>query len=129
MRKLLVIEQTTDEHVIVSPNPNTPENYYQTVLHEGNYRHSEARGLIPHAINNRIDINQLEIGLMELASTRFPQSQFFFQEGQYLEGSLINRWLRRYDPNLQSHMEGLNPPLPELQENVNGMDAWERRLI
>ncbi|MCT8136653.1 CamS family sex pheromone protein [Anaerobacillus sp. CMMVII] len=112
--EIIIVEETeADEQVIISPNLNTPENYYRTVLHEGDYRHSEARGLVPHAINNRIDINQLEIGLMELAQTRFPQDQYFFQEGQYLEGALINRWLRRYDPDSESHREGLNPPLGE----------------
>ncbi|WP_161568193.1 CamS family sex pheromone protein [Anaerobacillus alkaliphilus] len=112
--EIIVIEDTEDdEQVIISPNLNTPENYYRTVLHEGDYRHSEARGLVPHAVFNRIDINQLEIGLMELASTRFSQNQYFFQEGQYLEGSLINRWLRRYNPEMESHREGLNPPLGE----------------
>lgn len=112
--EIIIIEETEDdEQVIISPNLNTPENYYRTVLHEGDYRHSEARGLVPHAMHNRVDINQIEIGLMELASTRFPQSQYYFQEGQYLEGSLINRWLRRYDPDRESHREGLNPPLGE----------------
>ncbi|QOY37854.1 CamS family sex pheromone protein [Anaerobacillus isosaccharinicus] len=112
--EIIVIEETEDDdQVIISPNLNTPENYYRTVLHEGDYKHSEARGLIPHAVYNRLDINQLEIGLMELAQTRFPQNQFYFQEGQYLEGSLINRWLRRYDPDRESHREGLNPPLGE----------------
>lgn len=111
---IIVIEETEDQdEVIISPNLNTPENYYRTVLQDGNYRHSEARGLVPHAMFNRIDINQLEIGLMELASTRFPQDQYFFQEGQYLEGSLINRWLRRYDSELETHREGLNPPFAE----------------
>ncbi len=119
-------EPEADKQVIISPNLNTPENYYRTVLHEGDYRHSEARGLVPHAIYNRIDINQLEIGLMELASTRFPQSKFYFQEGQYLEGSLINRWLRRYDPELQSNREGLNPSLPKVKQNLDGMGQSER---
>lgn len=125
--EMIVIEETEDqEEVVISPNLNTPENYYRTVLQEGNYRHSEARGLVPHAISNRIDINQLEIGLMELASARFPQSDFFFQEGQYLEGELINRWLRRYDPEIQKNIEGLNPPLPAAKENVAQMETAER---
>lgn len=125
---IIVIEETQEqeEQVIISPNLNTPENYYRTVLQEGGYRHSEARGLVPHAINNRIDINQVEIGLMELASTRFPQSEFYFQEGQYLEGAVINSWLRRFDPELQKYSEGLNPPLPKKEENVDQMEAREQ---
>ncbi|WNF36867.1 CamS family sex pheromone protein [Bacillaceae bacterium IKA-2] len=126
---IIVIEETEEqeeEHVIISPNLNTPENYYRTVLQEGDYRHSEARGLVPHAINNRIDINQLEIGLMELASTRFPQSDFYFQEGQYLEGVVINRWLRRHDPELTGYSEGLNPPLPEMEANFGQMEPREQ---
>jgi len=68
----------------------------------------------------------LEIGLMELASTRFPQSDFFFQEGQYLEGEVINRWLRRNNPDIQDQSEGLNPPLPAAKENVAQMETAER---
>lgn len=125
--EIIVIEETDDQdQVIISPNLNTPENYYRTVLHEGDYRHSEARGLVSRAINNRLDIKQLEIGLMELASTRFPQSEFYFQEGQYLKGSLINSWLRRYDPESKDHKEGLNPPLPEVTEDLDQMENWER---
>lgn len=126
---IIVIEETEEQEeaqVIISPNLNTPENYYRTVLQEGDYLHSEARGLVPHAINNRIDINQLEIGLMELASTRFPQSDFYFQEGQYLEGIAINSWLRRHDPELKGYSEGLNPPLPEMEENFGQMETWEQ---
>lgn len=126
---IIVIEETEekeDGQVIISPNLDTPENYYRTVLQEGDYRRSEARGLVPHAISNRLDVNQLEIGLMELASTRFPQSDFFFQEGQYLEGAVINRWLRRFDEELQDQSEGLNPPLPKMEENVNKMEKQEQ---
>lgn len=126
---IIVIEETEEQEegqVIISPNLNTPENYYRTVLQEGDYLHSEARGLVPHAINNRIDINQLEIGLMELASTRFPQSDFYFQEGQYLEGIAINSWLRRHDPELKGYSEGLNPPLPEMEENFGQMETSEQ---
>jgi protein involved in sex pheromone biosynthesis len=110
--EIIVIEETEDnDQVIVSPNLNTPENYYRTVLHEGDYRQSEARGLVAAAISNRIDINQLEIGLMELAQTRFPPDQYYFQEGQHLEGKLIQSWLRKYDED--KAREGLNPALPE----------------
>lgn len=125
--EVIIIEETEEkEQMMISPNLNTPENYFRTVLQDGEYRHSEARGLVPHAIHNRIDVKQLEIGLMELASTRFPQSEFYFQEGQHLEGSLINRWLRRYDPERQDHSEGINPPLPEVTENLDNMENWER---
>lgn len=128
---IIVIDETEEleeeqQQVVISPNLNTPENYYRTVLQEGDYRHSEARGLVPHAISNRIDINKVEIGLMELASTRFPQSDFFFQEGQYIEGAVINRWLRRFDPDIEKYSEGLNPPLPKTEENVEQMEPGEQ---
>ncbi|OIJ14152.1 hypothetical protein BKP35_08110 [Anaerobacillus arseniciselenatis] len=132
--EIIVIEEVEDQdQMIISPNLNTPENYYRTVLQEGDYRQSEARGLVTQAINNRLDIKQLELGLMELASTKFPQSEYYFQEGQYLEGSLINRWLRRYDENRETHVEGLNPPLPEgdytfLSEETEILSSEERRL-
>lgn len=105
-------ESEEEEKATISPNINTPENYYRTVLQEGSYRHSEARGLVPAAISNRNDINQLELGLMEIASTRFPQDEYYFQEGQ-ITGTEINQWLRRYDPDRQGFTRGLNPSLPE----------------
>ncbi len=112
--EVVIVDEDSDEEekVIISPNLNTPENYFRTVLQEGSYRHSEARGLVPLAMNNRNDINQLELGLMEIASTRFPQNEYYFQEGQ-ITGTEINEWLRRYDSEREGFKRGLNPSLPE----------------
>ncbi|MDQ0254054.1 protein involved in sex pheromone biosynthesis [Evansella vedderi] len=113
---IIIVEETEDseeQHYVITPTIDTPENFYRNVLNEGRYNRSPARGNVADAMNNRIDINQFELGLMEIATAHFPQSDYYFQEGQFLTGDTINSWLRRYDSSETRYMYGLNPPLGE----------------
>ncbi|MBB5172548.1 CamS family sex pheromone protein [Texcoconibacillus texcoconensis] len=115
--EVIVVEETAEEEeqqYVVTPTIQTPENFYRNVLVDGTYQHSEARGNVAHAMNNRIDIDQFEVGLMEIASSQFPQEEYYFQEGRLLDGETINSWLRRYDPSEERYQFGLNPTLPSL---------------
>ncbi|MGO4889731.1 CamS family sex pheromone protein [Anaerobacillus sp. MEB173] len=105
----IIEEVEQQEEVMVSPDIKTSENYYRNVLQEGKYRHSEARGYINAVVFNRLDIDHLEVGLMEIASERFNHEDYFFQEGQYLTSAEINKWLIRYHET--NNTEGINPPL------------------
>ncbi|MBU9721267.1 MULTISPECIES: CamS family sex pheromone protein [Bacillaceae] len=123
--EIIIVEETDDvdeQQFILTPTIDTPENFYRTVLLDGEYQRSPARGVVASAMTNRIDINQFEVGLMEIASAFYEQSEYYFQEGTYLSGDTINSWIRRYNPAESRYARGLNPSLGELEveENEDG---------
>ncbi|MGM0844650.1 MAG: CamS family sex pheromone protein [Bacillota bacterium] len=76
---------------------------------------SENRELITYQINNRVDMNEIETGLMSISEEHFPADKYVYQEGQYLEE--IRSWIRR-----ESNDElGLNPAI-EVTEDMD----WEQ---
>ncbi|WP_082389378.1 CamS family sex pheromone protein [Lysinibacillus sp. ZYM-1] len=54
-----------------------------------------ARGLIIKNMNNALNINAIEKGLMDLSVNHFSTEKFYMQEGQYLNEKMIAQWLRR----------------------------------
>ncbi|MFJ7648533.1 CamS family sex pheromone protein [Lysinibacillus sp. NPDC097279] len=73
-----------------------------------------ARGLIVSNMNNTININEIEKGLMNLSVNYFSPNSFYMQEGQYLDKNMINQWLaRKTEEGL-----GLNPPIKNSTGNV-----------
>ena len=110
---IIIVEETNNEEgrqYVITPTIDTPENYYRNVLEDGRYARSDARGTVAPYMSNRLDLNQFEFGLMEIATTAFEQDKYFFREGQFLTGDRINSWLRRHDPDVARNAEGLNPP-------------------
>ncbi|WP_409253841.1 CamS family sex pheromone protein [Bacillus sp. SCS-153A] len=76
---------------------------------------SKNRELITYQVNNRVDMNEIETGLMSLSEDYFPADKFIYQEGQYLDE--IGSWIRR-----KSNDElGLNPAI-EVTEDM----GWEK---
>lgn len=112
-----VEEQDGEEHTVeISPKVETKENYYRSVLYDGSYPHGEARGFSTDIVYNRLDLEQLEIGLTNIAKSRFDPEKYFFREGQIIEKDELNQWLMRYDDSKDSSGNarnplGLNPPL------------------
>ncbi|MFJ5764300.1 CamS family sex pheromone protein [Lysinibacillus sp. NPDC093210] len=73
-----------------------------------------ARGLIVSNMNNTLNINEIEKGLMNLSVNYFSPNSFYMQEGQYLDKNMINQWLaRKTEEGL-----GLNPPIENSTGNV-----------
>lgn len=108
------VEEAVDDgepSVEVVPQVITPDNYYQSVLYDGTYLHGESRGFGNSVVHNRLDLDELEIGLTRIAQQYFEPENYFFREGQFIEREELNSWLRRYDEN--SNPLGLNPPLGE----------------
>ncbi|WP_078551379.1 CamS family sex pheromone protein [Bacillus alkalicellulosilyticus] len=101
-----------NQEVKVSPEVYTPENYYRSVLYDGKYTHGHARGFSDAVVHNRLDLEQLEIGLTRIAQEHFDPDSYYFREGQYIRRDELNSWLIRTDDN---NPNGLNPPLGEGQ--------------
>ncbi|MFJ7406749.1 MULTISPECIES: CamS family sex pheromone protein [unclassified Lysinibacillus] len=73
-----------------------------------------ARGLIVSNMNNTLNINEIEKGLMNLSVNYFSPNSFYMQEGQFLDKNTINQWLaRKTEEGL-----GLNPPIENNTGNV-----------
>ncbi|MDG5785948.1 CamS family sex pheromone protein [Evansella sp. AB-P1] len=131
--EIIIVEESDgveEQQYIITPTIDTPENFYRNVLQEdGSYYRSPARGTVAPFMNNRIDINQFELGLMEVATTRFSQDRYFFREGNTLSGNEINSWLRRYNPNEDRYRHGLNPSLYDIEVDGEGNETAEEEEL
>jgi len=58
-------------------------------------RFNIARESIVNKVDNPLDINKIELGLMLLSMEHFSPEKFNFQEGQYLDTETINNWVGR----------------------------------
>lgn len=79
---------------------------YQTVIKNGRYLTSKARGVSATQQNNTYDQVSFENGLQDFAKKHFSTSKYIFQEGQYLTTDTANNWL---DRKSDSNPTGLNP--------------------
>lgn len=98
-------EETTEQAII--PKYQISDDYYQTILP---FKEGKARGLVNYTVYNRLDINELELGLMRIAQEHFDSNNFYFQEGQYITAEMVEDWVGRQS---ESNVEGMNPPLNE----------------
>ncbi|WP_035178755.1 CamS family sex pheromone protein [Alkalihalobacterium bogoriense] len=112
----IVEEGPIEEEQVVelSPDVYTPENYYRSVLYDGKYQHGEARGFSTAVVHNRLDLEQLELGLTVIAQEQFDPEQYFFREGKYIKRDELNSWLMRES---EDNPNGLNPPLGEGEDD------------
>lgn len=115
--EVIIVEETEEEEeqqFVITPTIDSPDSFYRNVLRDGKYHRSEARGkVVAHAVQNRVDLNQFELGLIEIASGFYDQEEYYFQEGQFLDGDTVNSWLRRYNPDETGYEYGLNPSFGE----------------
>ncbi|TSB45609.1 CamS family sex pheromone protein [Alkalicoccobacillus porphyridii] len=98
-----------DQEITIVPPVSSPENYYQAILFNGQYMSGVTRGFGTDVVYNRLDLDQLEMGLTRIAKEHFPQEQYSLREGQFINRDELNSWLRRYDE--EDNPLGLNPPL------------------
>ncbi|MDM5248804.1 CamS family sex pheromone protein [Lysinibacillus sp. G4S2] len=73
-----------------------------------------SRGLILSNMNNSLNINEIEKGLMNLSVNHFSTKKFYMQEGQYLDNKIISQWLDRKS----KEGFGLNPPIKKSTGDV-----------
>lgn len=99
------------EEMIVSEDIKTSEKYYRSVLEKKGDKNSldasKVRGLITAGVDNRLDVDSLEMGLIRLSQEHFDPEKYFFKEGQLFDSEQIHNWLYRNN----GENEGLNPAL------------------
>ncbi|WP_458414922.1 CamS family sex pheromone protein [Schinkia sp. CFF1] len=103
-----IVQQTKEstEQAII-PKYKISDDYYRTILP---YKPGKARGLVNYTVYNRLDINEMEMGLMRIAQEHFDPNDFYFQEGQYITSAMVEDWVGRQS---DKNVDGLNPPLNE----------------
>ncbi|WP_229672396.1 CamS family sex pheromone protein [Pullulanibacillus camelliae] len=100
-----------DEKITIVPQDN--EKDYQ-IWHSD--KTSPSRGYITYGVNNRLDINEMEMGLMRLSKSVFDPGKYYFQSGRYISTDLIDEMLARKLVKGESSdlpgvdKQGLNPP-------------------
>ncbi|WP_026908106.1 CamS family sex pheromone protein [Paucisalibacillus globulus] len=87
-------EEPTGQPSIV-PTYKLSEDDYRVVLP---YRTSAARGATTRQIENRLDIDEVEQGLIRHSKEFFDPNKFYFEEGQYLEQSKVYEWIDELNP-------------------------------
>lgn len=102
-----------EEKAIITGEINTGEKYYRSIFP---FEPGGARGVIRFGVDNRLDINEFEMGLMRIAQDTFNTDKYFFQEGQFLNEPTVTNWLRRADEEpgkskSEFDQTGLNPKL------------------
>ncbi len=90
---------------LITPQIPSEENFYRTSLP---YVASKSKGTVAPS-SNRLDLNLQELGLLELARTKFSPNKYLFQEGQYISSDDAEDWLGRY--HIEKNRLGLNPEL------------------
>ncbi|RNA66736.1 CamS family sex pheromone protein [Alteribacter keqinensis] len=116
--EVIVVDEEEEDEVeyVITPTIETPENFYRNVLRDGQYHRSPTRGNVSYSMSNRVDIDQFEVGLMEIASASFSQDDYYFQEGQILGSNEVKAWLGRES---EDNELGLNPALGDEEDQVD----------
>lgn len=79
---------------------------YQAVMIDGSYQTAAARELNASRMNSGYNQDNFESGLLRLSKAEFSVDTHYFQEGQKIPASTIQKWVgRKSDEN----PEGLNP--------------------
>ncbi|MED1510308.1 CamS family sex pheromone protein [Bacillus proteolyticus] len=105
------------------------DEYYKTTFP---FDPGSARGLVGQSLNNRLDIDEFETGLMRIAKESFSTKDYFFKGGDFLDTQMIQMLVKRKRTDAeQKELEdklkkdavkfpniGLNPTLGEGSESL-----------
>lgn len=81
----------------IIPRYSISDDYYKTILP---FKPSKTRGAVVSNIDNRLDINEFEMGLMRIVREQYSTDEYLYQEGQLLEKDTVQSWLKRkYTPS------------------------------
>lgn len=102
--------ETEEQQTSIVPSYQLTDETYRIILP---FQTSEARGVITNQMGNRVDIDELEEGLMRQSKEIFDPSELFYQEGQYFTKD-----------QLFSLIDELNPTIDE--EKIEGLKTEEK---
>ncbi|MFD1168698.1 CamS family sex pheromone protein [Oceanobacillus caeni] len=105
--------ENKEQQTSIVPSYQLTDETYRIILP---FQTSEARGVITNQMGNRVDIDELEEGLMRQSKEIFDPSELFYQEGQYFSNEL-----------LFSLIDELNPKVNE--EKIKGLDKEEKAEV
>ncbi|WP_010097427.1 CamS family sex pheromone protein [Ornithinibacillus scapharcae] len=95
-------EEPTGQPSIV-PTYKLSEEDYRVILP---YRTSKARGATTNQLgDNRLDIDELEQGLMRHSKEFFDPKKLYFEEGQYLDQTTIFSWIDELNPQVEKEAD------------------------
>lgn len=101
----VVEEGSRDEKVIISRDIDTTDRYYRSVLP---FYASDSRGFILDGVDNRLDVDEFETGLIRLSQSEFDPDDYFIRDGQILQKKDVQSWI---DRRSKDNKKGLNPEL------------------
>ncbi|TYC51015.1 CamS family sex pheromone protein [Weissella muntiaci] len=90
----------------VAVTSTSDSSAYKTVVKNGSYLVSKARGITVTNNANNFSTQSFESGLLNFSKSQFSTSKYVFQEGQYLTSSVATNWLGRKS---STNPDGLNP--------------------
>jgi len=102
-QKIIKNPEKGSDNVTVVPQENDKE---YRIYHTN--KQSETRGYIQYGVDNRVDIDEIETGLMRLSKATFDPDSYYFQNGKYISPKEIDQMLARKS---KAYPNGLNPPL------------------
>lgn len=105
-RQILQETEERVEETVKIPEVQLKKEYYRTLLP---FKKSASRGLVVNNIYSKYDIREAEEGLLRLSTNYFDPSNYYFQEGQYIDKKTARKWLSRSSTD----DKGLNPPIAE----------------
>jgi protein involved in sex pheromone biosynthesis len=113
-----------EKKVEITPKLKTDDEQYRTVV---NFSPGPARGYVLNGVDNRLDVDELETGLMRLSKPAFSPDKYVFQEGQYLSSDTLDQWLGHKNMNKEEgkpvNPDGLNPQVPKGWDDF----SWQKK--
>jgi protein involved in sex pheromone biosynthesis len=115
----------------IIPRYSISNDYYKTILP---FKPSKTRGAVVSNVDNRLDINEFELGLMRIVHEQYPTDEYLYQEGQLLSKKTVESWLKRkYTPSqLKEKQEALKKanlnPSSIVNDGLNPIENESKKL-
>lgn len=92
---------------------------YRAVITDGRYQLG-ATASIDSNLSSSGNIQAFEEGLLRIAKSVFPTSQYFLQEGQLIKLDTMTNWISRES---EKNPDGLNPKVAEVESSSSSSEA------
>lgn len=90
-------DESSQQQTTIVPSHRLTDESYRIILP---FETSEARGVITNQMGNRVDIDELEQGLMRHSREHYDPSEMYYQEGQYLTKDHVFQLIDELNPQI-----------------------------